>query len=51
MELSGFPPKDMVLKSRKRKDYFDDEFFPMLIEDENIGFMRIPGTRTIDMVI
>ena len=51
MEFSGFPSKEMIMKSRKRKDYFDDQFFPLLIEDENIGFVRIPGTRNIDMVI
>ena len=51
MELSGFPSREMILKSRKRKDYFDDQFFPRLIEDENIGFLRIPGTRSIDMVL
>lgn len=47
MELSGIPPNSMVDKSRKKDYYFDTDYSPFLIEDENVGILRIPSSRSL----
>ena len=47
MELCGIPPNSMVDKSRKKDYYFDTDYSPFLIEDENIGIIRIPSSRSL----
>ena len=45
MEICGIPPKNMIEKSRKKDHYFDVDFSPFLIEDEELGILRIPNSR------
>ena len=45
MELCGMPPESMIDKSRKKEHYFDSDYSPFLIEDEDLGILRIPSTR------
>lgn len=45
MELSGMPPESMIDKSRKKEHYFDTDYSPFLIEDEELGILRIPSSR------
>lgn len=47
MELSGMPPETMIDKSRKKEHYFDTDYSPFLIEDEELGILRIPNSRTL----
>lgn len=47
MELSGMPPESMIDKSRKKEHYFDTDYSPFLIEDEELGILRIPNSRTL----
>lgn len=47
MELCGMPPESMIDKSRKKEYYFDSDYSPFLIEDEQLGILRIPNSRTI----
>jgi len=47
MELSGMPPESMIDKSRKKGHYFDTDYSPFLIEDEELGILRIPNSRTL----
>jgi serine/threonine protein kinase len=47
MELCGMPPESMIDLSRKKAHYFDTDYSPYLIEDEELGILRIPNSRTI----
>lgn len=47
MELCGMPPESMVDKSRKKEHYFDTDYSPFLIEDEELGILRIPSSRPL----
>ena len=47
MELCGMPPETMIEKSRKKDHYFDTDYSPFLIEDEQVGILRIPNSRSI----
>ena len=47
MELSGMPPESMIDKSRKKDHYFDTDYSPFLIEDEELGILRIPSSRNL----
>ena len=41
------PPESMIDKSRKKGHYFDTDYSPFLIEDEELGILRIPNSRTL----
>jgi len=41
------PPESMIDKSRKKDYYFDTDYSPFLIEDEKLGILRIPSSRTL----
>ena len=47
MEMCGMPPESMIDKSRKKDHYFDTDYSPFLIEDEELGILRIPSSRLI----
>ena len=51
MELSGMPPESMIDKSRKKDHYFDTDYSPFLIEDEELGILRIPSSRNLSDAI
>jgi dual specificity tyrosine-phosphorylation-regulated kinase 2/3/4 len=51
MEVCGIPPKAMIEKSRKKEHYFDTDFSPFLIEDEELGILRIPENRKLEHAI
>lgn len=48
MEICGIPPEKMIEKSRKKEHYFDFDFSPFLIEDEELGILRIPESRKLE---
>jgi len=48
MEVCGIPEKDFIEKSRKCEYYFDEEFSPFLIEEDQVGILRIPSSRTLE---
>ena len=39
------PPESMIDKSRKKEHYFDVDYSPFLIEDDQLGILRIPSSR------
>ena len=41
------PPESMIDKSRKKDYYFDTDYSPFLIEDEDLGILRIPSSRRL----
>jgi len=43
--MCGMPPESMIDKSRKKDHYFDTDYSPFLIEDEELGILRIPSSR------
>jgi hypothetical protein len=47
MELCGMPPESMIDMSRKKEHYFDTDYSPYLIEDEEFGILRIPNSRKL----
>jgi len=47
MEVCGIPPSEMIDKSRKKDHYFDPDYSPFLIEDENLGILRIPNEKSL----
>jgi len=51
MEVCGIPPASLVDKCRKKDHYFDVDFSPFLIEDEEQGILRIPDSRTLEQSI
>jgi hypothetical protein len=48
MELCGIPPSSVIDKSRKKSHYFDTDYSPFLIEDEELGILRIPSSKLIE---
>jgi len=38
----------MIDKSRKKNHYFDTDYSPFLIDDEEEGILRIPGSRKFE---
>ena len=47
MEICGMPPETMIDKSRKKDHYFDTDYSPYLIEDDQLGILRIPSSRPL----
>ena len=41
------PPESMIDKSRKKEHYFDVDYSPFLIEDDQLGILRIPSSRLL----
>jgi hypothetical protein len=41
------PPETMIDKSRKKEHYFDSDYSPYLIEDEELGILRIPNSKQL----
>ena len=41
------PPESMIDKSRKKEHYFDSDYSPYLIEDEELGILRIPNSKQL----
>ena len=51
MEICGVPPQSMIEKSRKKDVYFDEDYSPYLIEDDNVGILRIPeNLKLVDAI-
>jgi hypothetical protein len=48
MELCGIPSEKMIDKSRKKEHYFDVDYSPFLIEDEEMGILRIPESKRLE---
>ena len=51
MELCGIPPPSLIDKSRKKEHYFDADYSPYLIEDDELGILRIPDSKKLEDVI
>lgn len=41
------PPESMIDLSRKKAHYFDVDYSPYLIEDEELGILRIPNSKSL----
>jgi hypothetical protein len=48
MEICGIPPASLIDRTRKKEHYFDTDYSPFLIEDEEQGIMRIPDSKRIE---
>ena len=51
MEIMGIPPPEVIDKSRKKDYYFDEDYSPYLIEEDDVGILRIPASRTLEEAI
>lgn len=51
MEVCGVPPNSIIDQSRKKDYYFDKDYSPFLIEDEEIGILRTPNSKALEDVI
>lgn len=51
MEVMGIPPDHIIDKSRKKDHYFDTDYSPYLIQDEENNIIRIPGTRSLQEAV
>ena len=51
MEICGIPSSSVIDKSRKKDHYFDVDYSPFLIEDEELGILRIPESRKLEDVV
>jgi hypothetical protein len=51
MEVCGIPSNSMIDKSRKKDHYFDTDYSPFLIDDEEIGILRIPESRKLEEAV
>lgn len=47
MEILGIPSDSMILQSRKKDHYFDTDLSPFLIEDPQLGIVRIPDGKPL----
>ncbi len=48
MEVCGIPSEKMIDKSRKKDHYFDVDYSPFLIEEEELGILRIPESKRLE---
>ena len=51
MEICGIPPASLIDKCRKKEHYFDIDYSPFLIEDEEQGILRIPDSKKLENLI
>ena len=51
MELCGLPPSHIIDLSRKKDHYFDTDYSPFLIEDDELGILRIPESKTLEKMV
>jgi hypothetical protein len=51
MEMLGRPSESMIDKSRKKEHYFDVDYSPFLIEDEELGILRIPNKKNLEEAV
>lgn len=51
MEICGIPPPNVIDKSRKKDHYFDSDYSPFLIEDEQLGILRIPESKKLEDIV
>jgi hypothetical protein len=51
MEICGIPPASLIDKTRKKDHYFDTDYSPFLIEDEEQGILRIPDSKRLEQLI
>lgn len=51
MEICGIPSPSIIDKSRKKDHYFDVDHSPFLIEDEQMGILRIPESRKLEEAV
>ena len=51
MEVCGIPPQSVIDLSRKKDHYFDTDYSPYLIEDEEAGILRIPESKDLKDVL
>ncbi len=51
MEICGIPPASLIDRCRKKEHYFDVDYSPFLIEDEEQGILRIPDSRKLEQVL
>jgi len=51
MELCGIPPSHIIDLSRKKEHYFDVDYSPYLIEDEEAGILRIPESKKLEEAV
>ena len=48
MEICGIPPTNVIDLSRKKDYYFDTDYSPFLIEEDDLGILRIPESKTLE---
>lgn len=51
MEVCGIPPPNVIDKSRKKDYYFDVDYSPFLIEDDEAGILRIPESKQLEEIV
>lgn len=51
MEICGIPPGEVIDKSRKKDHYFDVDYSPFLVEDEELGILRIPDSKKLEDIV
>jgi dual specificity tyrosine-phosphorylation-regulated kinase 2/3/4 len=51
MEICGIPSSSVIDRSRKKDHYFDVDYSPFLIEDEDLGILRIPESKSLESVV
>ena len=51
MELNGIPAREFIDQSRKKDHYFDTDYCPYLIEDPDLGILRIPDARPLEEAV
>jgi dual specificity tyrosine-phosphorylation-regulated kinase 2/3/4 len=51
MEVKGIPHLSLIDLSRKKEHYFDQDGSPLLIEDPDLGILRIPENRPLEVAV
>jgi hypothetical protein len=51
MEVRGIPNMELIALSRKKDHYFDTDGSPFLIEDPDLGILRIPDARPLEVAV
>lgn len=50
MEVKGIPPRSVLVRSERRKQFFDDDYNPIMTQNSR-GIIRIPGSKPLQQIM
>jgi dual specificity tyrosine-phosphorylation-regulated kinase 2/3/4 len=50
MEVKGIPPRSMIVLASRRKVFFDDDYYPLIMPNSK-GRVRKPDSKSLDKLM